>query len=247
VLSAGIAANRDLHVGDVVGGETDSGGALGEDDMPTEMVVAGILYPDRPWIGLASFEYLHSHELTSSRGPRLLIIPREGGKQTLDNLLEGSVASTQARVITHAIVAREYREMTTSLVLTFAVLECMIAAVAAITLATANHIFLTQRREEFGILNAMGRSRLWLVLRTMKETSGAVGVAWAVGAVLCGVGLLGVQSLVYGPRGLTLDFFSPPPWLLTLPIPLTVVAASTGTIARMLLKLDPVSIIERRP
>ncbi len=246
VLSAAIAANRDLHVGDVIGGETDGDDTLVVDDMPTEMVVAGILSPDRPWVGFASYEYLRSHELTSSRGPRLLIIPHEGRKTELDSWLEKSVDSTQTRIITHALEEREYRQMTTSLVLTFAALECMIAAVAAIALATLNHIFFTQRREEFGILNGIGRSRLWLVWRTMRETGSVVGVAWVVGAVLCGIGLLGMQSLVYGPRGLTLDFFSLVPWLLTMPLPLAVALASVGTIAWMLHRLDPVAVIERR-
>jgi ABC-type lipoprotein release transport system permease subunit len=246
VLSAAIATNRDLHVGDVIGGETDDGGAFVVDNLPTEMVVAGILSPDRPWIGFASYEYLHSHELTSSRNPRLLVIPRQGQKQSLDSWLEGSVASTQAQVTTHAMMEREYREMMTAIVLTFAALEYMIAAVAAIALATLNHIFFTQRREEFGILNAFGRSRRWLVLRTMRETGSVAGIAWVVGAVLCGVGLLGVQSLVYGPRGLTVDFTSLSPWLLTLPLPLSVVAASAGVVAWMLRRLDPVSVIERR-
>jgi len=246
VLSAAIAANRDLHVGDVIGGETDDDDTLVVDDMPTEMVVAGILSPDRPWVGFASYEYLRSHELTASRGSRLLIIPHEGQKQTLDSWLEGSVDSTQTRIITHGLEEREYRQMTTSLVLTFAALECMIAAVAAIALTTLNHIFFTQRKEEFGILNAVGRSRLWLVFRTMKETGSVVGVAWVVGAVLCGIGLICMQVLVYGPRGLNLDFFSPTPWLLTMPLPITVVLASVGTIAWMLSKLDPVAIIERR-
>jgi ABC-type antimicrobial peptide transport system permease subunit len=246
VLSAAITANRDLHVGDVIGGETDNGDTLVVDNIPAEMVVVGILFPDRPWVGFASYEYLHSHELTSSQSPRLLIIPHEGQKQALDKWLEKSVDSTQTRIITHDMEEREYREMTTATVLTFALLECMIAVVAAIALATLNHIFFTQRREEFGILNAIGRSRRWLVLRTMKETSSVVGIAWVVGAVLCGIGLLGMQNLVYAPRGLALDFFSPTPWLLTLPIPLAVVAASAGTIAWMLFKLDPVSIMERR-
>jgi ABC-type antimicrobial peptide transport system permease subunit len=246
VLSAAIAANRDLHVGDVIGGETENEEPLVVDVLPTEMVVTGILSPDRPWIGFASYEYLHSHELTSSSSPRLLIIPHEGQKQTLDSWLEESVDSTQTRVIIHDSEEREYREMTTSLVLTFALLECMIAAIAAIALATLNHIFFTQRREEFGILNAIGRSRRWLVLRTMKETGSVVGVAWVVGAVLCGIGLLGMQSLVYAPRGLTLGFFNPAPWLLTIPVPLAVALASVGTIGWMLSRLDPVAIIERR-
>jgi ABC-type antimicrobial peptide transport system permease subunit len=118
--------------------------------------------------------------------------------------------------------------------------------VAAVALATLNHIFFSQRKEEFGILNAVGRSRLWLVWRTIKETGSVVGVAWVVGAVLCGIGLLGMQNLVYGPRGLTLDFFSLAPWLLTMPLPLAVALASVGTIAWMLHRLDPVAVIERR-
>lgn len=246
VLSAAIAANRDLHVGDVIGGEADNDDTLVVDDLPTEMVVAGILSPDRPWLGFASYEYLRSHEITSSRGPRLLIIPHEGQKQTLDSWLEKSVDSTQTRIITHGIQEREYREMTTSIVLTFAALECMIAAVAAIALATLDHIFFTQRREEFGILNAIGRSRLWLVLRTMKETGSVFGMAWVIGAVLCGIGLICMQVFFYAPRGLNVDFFSLAPWLFTLPIPVTVVVATAGTTARTLSKLDPVSIIERR-
>jgi ABC-type antimicrobial peptide transport system permease subunit len=246
VLSAAIAANRGLHVSDVIGGETDSGDTPVVDNIATEMVVAGILSPDRPWIGFASYEYLQSHELTSSRSPSLLLIPHEGQKQALDSWLEASVDSTQTRIVIHDIEEREYKEMIQSLVLTFTLLECMIAAVAAVALATLNHIFFVQRREEFGILNAIGRSRWWLVLRTMRETGSVVGVAWAVGAVLCAIGLLGMQGLVYAPRGLTVDPFHPTPWLLTLPIPLAVIAASAGTIAHALRKFDPVAIIERR-
>ncbi len=246
VLSAAIAANRNLRVGDVIGGETDNDNTFIADNLPTEMIVVGILSPDNPWIGFASFEYLRSHELTASRNPRLLIIPREGQKQTLDSWLEESVDSTQTRIITHDIQERDYREMTTATVLTFAVLECMIAAVAAVALATLNHIFFTQRREEFGILNAVGRSRRWLVWRTMKETGSVVSVAWVVGAVLCGIGLLCMQNLVYGPRGLTLDFFSLAPWLLTTPVPLAVALASAGTVAWALSRLDPIAIVERR-
>jgi len=244
LISASIAANRDLHVGDVIGGENDGGDALVVDDLPTEMVIVGILSPDRPWIGFTSYEYLRSHELTSSRGPRLLVIPRGGQKQALDEWLETSVDSTQTRVITHGAEEHEYRQMTSSMILTFALLECMIAAVAAVALATLNHVFFTQRKEEFGVLNGIGRSRRWLVWRTFKETGSIVGVAWVIGAAMCGIGLLGIQGLVYGPRGLSLDFLTPTPWLLTLPIPLAVALASTGTIAWILHRLDPVAVIE---
>ena len=245
LISAAVAANRGLRVGDVIGGKTDADAPI-TDYMPVEMVVVGILSPDRPWIGFASYEYLQSHELTATRNPSLLVVPREGQKQVLDNWLEEELDPTQARAITYAIKEREYKELMTTVMLIFALLEYMIAAVAAIALATLNHIFFAQRKQEFGILNAIGRGRRWLVLRTMKETGSMLGIAWVVGAVVCGTGLLAAQNFVYGPRSLTMDLFNPTPWLLTTSLPLTVILISTGTIAWMLSRLDPVSIIERR-
>lgn len=246
LISAPVATNRDLHLGDVVGGEAERAGPFVVDNLPTEMVVAGILSPDRPWIGFASYEYLRNHELTASRGTCLLVVPQQGQKQTLDRWLEENVASAQTAVATLDSREREYEELSRSLVSTFALLEFMIAAIAAIALATLNHIFFNQRREEFGVLHAIGRSRMWLVLRTMREMSSVVSIAWAAGAVLCGIGLILMQMLLYTPRGLSLDFLDLTPWLFTLPIPLAVVLASGGTIARALHKLDPVAVIERR-
>jgi len=73
-----------------------------------------------------------------------------------------------------------------------------------------------------------------------------VAVGWLIGAALCMAGLVCAQASVYGPRGLSLDLANPAPWLFTAPIPLAVVAASAGTISRLLSRLDPVAVIERR-
>jgi hypothetical protein len=73
-----------------------------------------------------------------------------------------------------------------------------------------------------------------------------VTVAWFIGAVVCIVGLGYASANVYVPRGLSVNLYNLTPWLFTLPIPLVVVAASAGTIAWALFKLDPVAVIERR-
>ena len=245
VLSSTIAVNRDFRVGDMIGGSTDTDDELIEDNIPVEMEIVGILSPDRPWLGFVSYEFLNAHELTSSISRRWIIIPYRGQKQVMDSWLLENVDSTQGQLVLHENEEREFNEMTTSIVLTFAVLECMIAAVAAVALAALNTIFFNQRKTEFGILNAIGYSRMWIVLRTMKETVGVVSIAWVIGAGLCGIGLFSMYIFYYVPRGLTMDFFNPTPWLLTLPIPLTVLASSAGVVARMLRKLDPVAIIER--
>jgi ABC-type lipoprotein release transport system permease subunit len=270
VLSEPVALNRGLHVGDRIGVPAYERGEfelLDVDDVPTEMVVVGILRQaqdrslrprtarphskrtlssDTMWLGLASYEYLESHELTSSRLVHLLVVPADGRKDELDAWLEESLVSTQTNVTTYDVEYREHRKFVRGLVAVFSVVGCVTAIVAAIAMATLNYIFFTQRREEFGILHAVGRSRLWLVLRTMKETGSVITVAWLAGAVICCVGLICFQTLVFAPKGLSLNFFDPVPWVLTFPIPLAVVAASTGTIGRMLSRLDPVTIVERR-
>jgi hypothetical protein len=83
-------------------------------------------------------------------------------------------------------------------------------------------------------------------LRTVTETGSTAGIAWLIGAAVCVVGLGAMQALVYAPRGLSLRFFDVTPWLFTLPIPLAVILVSAGTISRILRRLDPVAIIERR-
>jgi hypothetical protein len=148
--------------------------------------------------------------------------------------------------LTFEWMQKNYQLMALILLAIFVVVEIIIAVVAAVALAALSYTFFSQRQEEFGVLHAIGRSRPWLVLRTVRETASAIGVAWLLSALLCGVGLVGMQFGLYAPRGLSLNFLNPVPWLFTLPIPLAVVAASGGLVARMLRRLDPVSIIERR-
>ena len=250
VISRVTALNRGLHVGDTIGRPVQE--RNGEDnpmivdDIPTEMVIVGLLSRDDLWLGFTSLEYLQSHELTASRSPRLLVVPAAERKGELDAWLEESVASAQTRVYTYDAERREFEEIMRLVMLLFVAVESIIAVVAAVALAALNYIFFAQRREEFGILHAIGRSRPWLVFRTVKETGSAVGLAWLVGAAICMLGLIGFQAFVYTPRGLNLDFFSFAPWLFTVPIPLAVIIVGAGTIARTLRRLDPVAVIEMR-
>jgi ABC-type lipoprotein release transport system permease subunit len=248
VIPRAAALNRGLRVGDKIGqsiqeGQTD---LMGEDDIPIVMEIVGLLNRDDLWIGFASREYLESHELTAARPSLWLIVPVEGRKAELDAWLEGSIASSQVRVSTYDATRNEFRQAVQGLSILFAAVEFLIAAVAAIALAALNHIFFAQRREEFGILHALGRSRLWLVLRTVIETGSTAGIAWLIGVAVCVVGLSAMQALIYAPRGLSLRFFDVTPWLFTLPIPLMVILVGAGTIARTLRRLDPVLVIEGR-
>jgi ABC-type antimicrobial peptide transport system permease subunit len=108
--------------------------------------------------------------------------------------LEENVASEQTRVRTYDTLMSGLRQDTWVLLLAFAVVESVIAIVAAIALAVLSYTFFAQRREEFGILHAMGHSRRWLVLRTVGEAVSVVAVAWLIGAVVCAAGMVYMQA-----------------------------------------------------
>jgi ABC-type antimicrobial peptide transport system permease subunit len=127
-----------------------------------------------------------------------------------------------------------------------AMTETIVAAVIALGLAILNTIFVNQRRTEFGILHAGGHSQAGLIGRTLRESVVIAGAAWLIGAACCLILLLGAQASIYAPRGMSLDWSNPTPWLFTLPIPVAVVATSAGTTAWALKRLDPVAVIERR-
>jgi len=223
-------------------------------DDPVEMVIVGILERQTEanhgvndmWLSFASYEFMMNHESTASRTVRLFVVPIEGRKPELDTWLERNVASMQTRIATCGIRYREIQEMVRDLTLIFAATEISIAVLATIAMTIMNYISFTQRRGEFGILNALGRGRRWLVLRTARETGSIVGVAWLVSAAIYGASLFLMQVAVYDPKGIELNLLNPIPWLFTFPIPLAVIFASAGTIAWLLSKLDPVMVIERR-
>lgn len=241
VLSEALVLNRGLDIGDTVGRP-----AYKLDVIPTELVVVGILSPGDVSLGFASLEYLESHERYAYQPVHLFVIPAAGHKTEVDTWLEEHVSSTQARVKTYAETRAGFAQARRGFLALLAAIECLIAGVAALALAALNAVFLTQRKNEFGILYATGRSRPWLMMRTTRETTAVVATAWISGAAICLVSLLCAQAIVYAPSGVPLNLTDATAWLFTLPVPLAVIATSVGLVTRMLRKLDPVSIIERR-
>jgi putative ABC transport system permease protein/lipoprotein-releasing system permease protein len=255
VLTTTIARNRRLDVGDVVGQPVCE-----RDGLPTEMRVAGLLASSRPafagreeydlppvslWVGFASYEYVEDHERYAAAPMHALVVPVAGRESVVETWLEDDVASPRVSVVTFDTSYRTHREGERNGLLMVALTESILVVVVIIGLAILNIVFFTQRRDEFGILYAVGHGRSRLLLRTLRESASVVGVGWLAGAMFC-VAFMFYQADFCARAGLQVDFFNLTSWLFTLPIPLAVVVASVGTIAWTLSRLDPVAVIERR-
>ena len=251
VIPETLAQNRDLEVGDVIG-DPFNPAYPGASSLPVEFVISGIFArPAVPengnGLGFISLEFLEDHgPFPIPEIPPLIVVPRAGQKESLDDWLENELTGAEASVLTYHQEVSRVRQKAQQDMLAMALLQSVIAIVAAIALAVLNYIFISQRQAEFGVLHALGYGRWQLVGRVLRETAFTTGTAWVVSAIIGVLALLYLRFGVFAPLGLTFDLFNASPWLYTLPIPVVVLAVTSGTTAWTLSKLDPVSIIERR-
>jgi ABC-type lipoprotein release transport system permease subunit len=251
VIPEALAQNRDLEIGDVIG---DPGRPAypGAPSLRNQYVISGIFArPTAPedgiGLGFVSLEFLESQEADDVPDlPPLILVPKAGQKGALDDWLENELAGVDASVLTWRQQVSRIQDKAWQDMLSIALLEGIIAIVSAIGLAVLNHVFISQRQAEFGVLHALGYDRWQLVRRVLGETAFTAGIAWGLSAVIGLMGMLLLRFVLFAPLGLTFDLFNFTPWLYTLPIPVAVLAVTTGTTARTLSNLDAVSIIERR-
>jgi ABC-type lipoprotein release transport system permease subunit len=246
-LSEALAQNRNWHVGDKIG---RAYGDRTDDELPTEMIVVGILSspPGQPdlWTGFASLAYMSNHEFYAGRSTHLLVLPMHGRKRAMDRWLREQIASSRTSVQTYDQMQADLRIGMWLLLAVFAIIESVIAVVAAVAAGLLSYTFFAQRRQEYGVLYAIGHNRSKLVWLTVRESAGTVAVAWLLGMMLCAIGLVYMRTAVFAPKGVTFNLFHPAPWLFTLPLPLAVVVVGSGLVTRMLRRLDPVAIIDGR-
>jgi ABC-type lipoprotein release transport system permease subunit len=251
VIPETIAQNRDLGVGDLVG-DPERPAYPGAPSLSAPFVISGIfarpVSPDDGigW-GFVSLEFLEeSGSVLLPDVLPLIVVPKAGQKDVVDGWLENELAGVDASVLTLRQQVADVQQKARQDMFGMALLEVVIGIVAALGLAVLNYVYIAQRQAEFGILHALGYSRLRLVGRVLGETAFVTGIAWGTTALLWLIVMLCLRFLVFAPQGLTFSLLNFTPWLYTLPIPIAVLAVTTGTTAWTLSRLDPMSIIERR-
>jgi ABC-type antimicrobial peptide transport system permease subunit len=246
-----LAQNRELKVGDVIG-DPNRPAYPGASSLEVEFVISGIFAQPKSsedgvgW-GFVSLEFLETVEAFHILDvPSLIVVPKAGQKETMDRWLEYELSGDNAIVLTQHQEISRIQQKARQNMLGIALLEVVLGLVAALALAVLNYIFTSQRQAEFGVLHALGYSRMRLVSRVFGETAFTTLASWGLSVILTLLLLLFMRFAVFDPRGLTFNLFNFTPWLYTLPIPIVLLAVTSITTARTFSKLDPIAIIERR-
>ena len=241
VLSEEIARSRNVWIGGKVGNNVNE-----LDQLPDAFTVVGIVRgPVR--IGLIPVDYMTQHYLFERRYQGVVVVPQSGQEQAVHDQLQKLIADSAFRLFDWAYIKAKIDSLIANLDTINHFLILLVTIVLSLVVGLLNNLFFRQRMNEFGLLAAVGYSRWSLILRVAWESLGVTLAAWAVGLGL-GIAVLSwFNASFIVPHGLLMNVFD---WnvlaLHTLPIPLMVFLFGMGTVGWQLLRLDPISIIERR-
>ncbi len=248
VLSEPMVENKRLKLGDIVSGPTDEGGIAGS---PIPVRLVGVLRGP-VWVAFTDKSFCETTflatprcQLYTSRDPRGLdAINRD--MMPVHDKTAGRLSPTKVQLLSRDNLIAEVRDSLATMYLIMEIVSAIVVFVIALLSGMLANIYFTQRVPEFGVLAALGYSRSRLVGRIVVETAVLTLMSWAVGALVSMGALTYLKEAVFRSRGLFLDPMDPWAFAHTLPIPVAITLFSVATIAYRLLRLDPVTIIERR-
>ncbi|MEM7114056.1 MAG: FtsX-like permease family protein [Chloroflexota bacterium] len=250
VISAALARNRNLVIGDVVGDPTRPIYSNAP-ELLTTFTISGIfaqsnIRADENWLAFASLEFIEQQPSFDRGLPIILLTAKPNQQEVLDSWLETAVSNDQVGAVTYGIVSDIANDETQTVFRSVALAQSGILLIAATLLGVLNYLFVSQRRAEFGILYAVGYGRWQQIGRALRETAVLVGMAWLISILLVLIVLLLLQYTFFTPIGTRLDLQNPVAWLFTLPIPLVIFITTLATTANFLHRLDPIEIINGR-
>ncbi len=240
-VSEEIARSRHVWIGGQLGNNYDE-----LDRLPDSFNVVGVISgPTR--LGIIPLDYMTQHYLFERRYQGLVVVPQAGQEQVVHDQLQKLIGNTAFRLFDWPYIKAKIDSLIANLDAINRFLIVLVTIVLSLVVGLLNNLFFRQRMNEFGLLAAVGYSRWGLIRRVAFESLGVTLAAWALGIGVAVIVLSWFNNVFMIPHGLLMNVFDWQVLLLhTLPIPLMVFLFGMGTVGWQLLRLDPISIIERR-
>ncbi|MBN2101227.1 ABC transporter permease [Candidatus Dojkabacteria bacterium] len=236
--------NKDLKVGDSIGSKIDD-----EESLSGEYKIVGALtYSDSKKSMKLGIGYRENKSDDLSSAGLFLLNPKDGKAEELASALSRLEDKYGViRVNTKESVDKMIDEEFSAVSKVLWAINVVVTLTITSSIALLNVIFFMQRANEFGLLASLGYSRKFIVGRTLLESLISIILGWGLGIIFSEVVYGILNSWIFTPRGIQgLTVLESQTFLFTIPVPLAVAIFSCGTVFWKLMRMDPVSIIEKR-
>ncbi len=239
VITEPVARNLKLNIGDVVLAPDKNDGYS-----PQEVKVVGIA-ETRYWFILADLDYYRVNHFPPI--DLLLVFAKDPARQgELDAWAMERFKGERARIVAYSEIERQSKEMFNTLYRILDVVIGTLVIVITVMMGMLINIHLTQRTQEFALLQALGYTKRAMALRVVVETVMVVMLGWLLGLATAFGMLRLCQIILMDPNAYAIDIVDTVALRYTVPVPLAILAVSLYTLWSHFRTFDPVGVVERR-
>jgi len=234
-----LAKNKNLKVGDKIGNAFDK-----DEVIRGEQTIVGLI-DGKSIVSFDSLEtWVEENEIDFEYMLGIIMLPKKGHDQELNRYLDSlHLPGYDVRTFNSNSLQYEHNSENIKIILTF--ISIMVIVIVSFSTGFLCYIYFAQRSSEFGLLNAIGYSKQYVINRAFSEISGMDTIGFAVGIIFSLAAGVIVNAVSYAPRGQILQVWNLNYLMKAACIPLFVTLFSIVPVWRMLKKLDPISIMER--
>lgn len=237
IINSNIARANGKSIGGHMGNEVSN-----TDYFPGKYEIKGIIEGDN----IISFIAKSREKIASSNEQfeQYLLLPKEGKLEEMNSFLKG-LPRDNIKLLTYQDILQEKIDAAQGMNTIFNILIIIIIVVLSVSLGNSSYVHYFQRRKEFGLLKAIGQGEDKIILRMIKEISISSALGLAGGLMLLLI-FKGIGNAFYTyPNGLSLFQINVQLIPKIIAIPTFICIFSIIPVSRLLVKIEPISIIER--
>lgn len=238
LLHKAVVINKGLKIGDHIGSKI-----LPNEVLQGDYVLVGVI-DGKSIISFASLEYWmkENNVIDDDFSTGMIFFSQDKEALSLDFLKLEDLQGIEFRTLES--VTAQIDEELKGIQLILSLIDLMLILIITLCIGFLSFIYISQRRKEFGILNAMGFSPQTILSRVFREIM-FLNVFAFLGGILLSIGIGFVLNLtIFNPLGLPLLLMQWSYLFKVSFITCSVIIFSLLPVWKMLRDLDPVSIIE---
>jgi putative ABC transport system permease protein len=231
-----IAKNNGIGIGDKLGHNLYK-----TDPLPGEHEIVGFLDADN-LVSLAPLNVKIDNE-SLSKYYEILVFPQYGKSEELNDFVN-KISEKEAQIYTYNERIKWVGQYNTYFNILLNCIAITVIIVVALLIGNSSYIHSFQRKNEFGLLYSLGFSRVKVIKKTAFEIMLMNIIGFMAGIILTSVMLLILKPVYFGRYGFPMVYISLQGAAQVLLVPVITIMFSTIPVIMMLIKIDPITLME---
>lgn len=228
-INKNVAMNRNIKIGDLVGDSINK-----FDSLPGEYKIVGVLESE----AFISIVQANDGDFNS-----FYAFAKDGKEDSFEKYIN-SLPKDKLNITTEASAYKHFKSVMGALRV-IDIIAILSIVVMVVTVGSSKYAQYYNRKDEFGVLNAIGYNKHFILSKTLKEVSLTNAVGFVIGIVISLIISILMKKFFWNPMGADGCLFTMKGLIVAFFIPMFTILFSIIPINNLINRLDPIRMIEK--